>query len=252
MASPPGSPPGALQRPMSAMIRPNRSSSRMSMSSRQGGSRASDDDSKTAVKVAIRVRPPLKTGDPGYELVPQRFQASRVEVTSEQQIAVDAPNGRKLFVFDRVFGEDTDQEGVFDYVQESVTSFVEGYNVSILAYGQSGAGKSFTMGTTGPEDQAKHEIKGIIPRSAAVLFEQLEGLSRAAGSGIRAPSRFSGLASAQSMHSKPSANKNWQLKATYVEVSSPFPWPPRIFLLTPPDLQRATPRSSHPAGHSRP
>ena len=37
---------------MSAMIRSNRSSSRMSMSSRHGGgSRASDEDGKTAVKV---------------------------------------------------------------------------------------------------------------------------------------------------------------------------------------------------------
>lgn len=170
------------------------------------------------------MRPPLKNGDPGFELVPQRFQVSRVEVTSPQQIAVDAPNGRKLFVFDRVFGEDVDQEGVFDYVQDSVTSFVEGYNVSILAYGQSGAGKSFTMGTTGPEDQGKSEIKGIIPRAAAVLFEQLEGPNRLPSSGIRAPSRLSGLATAQSMHSKSAGSKNWQLKATYVEVSTIVPF----------------------------
>lgn len=173
---------------------------------------------------AVRVRPALKNGDPGYDLVPQRFQTSRVEVTSEQQIAVEAPNGRKLFVFDRVFGEDVDQEGVFDYVQESVTSFVEGYNVSILAYGQSGAGKSFTMGTTGYEDQAKPHIKGIIPRAAEELFEQLEGPSRAPGSGIKAPSRFSGLGPAQSIHSKSSPNKNYQLRATYVEVGTPTPF----------------------------
>jgi kinesin family protein 4/21/27 len=38
------------------------------------------------------------------------------------------------------------------------------------------------------------------------------------GSGIRAPSRLSGLGSAQALNSKSSANKNWQLKATYVEV----------------------------------
>ncbi|KAL5404490.1 hypothetical protein PMIN04_012580 [Paraphaeosphaeria minitans] len=218
MASPPGSPSAAVQRPMSAMIRPYRSSSRMSMSSKQGGSRASDDDSKTAVKVAVRVRPALKNGDPGYELIPQRFQASHVDVTSAQQIAVDAPNGRKLFVFDRVFGEDVDQEGVFDYVQDSVFSFVEGYNVSILAYGQSGAGKSFTMGTTGPEDQAKSDIQGIIPRAAGLLFEQLDGPIRAAGSGIRPPSRLAGPGSAQSIHSKTGGNKTWQLKATYVEI----------------------------------
>lgn len=168
------------------------------------------------------MRPPLKHGDPGFELIPQRFQTSRVEVISAQQIAVDAPNGRKMFVFDRVFGEDIDQEGVFDYVQDSVSSFVEGYNVSILAYGQSGAGKSFTMGTTGPEDQAKSDIQGIIPRAAGVLFEQLDGPSRAAGSGIRPPSRLAGPGSAQNMHSRTGRNKNWQLKATYVEAGKPI------------------------------
>jgi hypothetical protein len=74
---------------------------------------------------------------------------------------VDATGGRKVFVFDRVFGEDIDQEGVFEYVGDSVNSFVQGYNVSILAYGQSGAGKSYTMGTTGPEDQANPEVMGM-------------------------------------------------------------------------------------------
>jgi hypothetical protein len=168
MASPPASPPmgGGVQRPMSMIMQRNpRSSSRLSMSSNPkhgGGSRASDDDSKTAVKVAVRVRPPLKPGDPGFELIPQRFRAPACHVTSPSGLAVDGSGGRKMFVFDRVFGEDEDQEGVYDYVVDSVNSFVQGYNVSILAYGQSGAGKSYTMGTTGPADQADAEIMGTL------------------------------------------------------------------------------------------
>ncbi|KAF2189471.1 kinesin family protein-like protein [Zopfia rhizophila CBS 207.26] len=218
MASPPGSPAGGIQRPMSAMFRSNRSSSRMSMSSKHGGgSRASDEDSKTAVKVAVRVRPPLKPGDPGFDLVPQRFRGSTCQVTSPSSLAVDASGGRKVFVFDRVFGEDIEQEGVFEYVHESVSSFVQGYNVSILAYGQSGAGKSYTMGTTGPREQGDSKIMGIIPRAAAALFEKLEGPSnRASGSGIRAPSRISGIG--MQSFTKSSANRNWQMKATYVEI----------------------------------
>ncbi|KAH3979859.1 hypothetical protein HBI56_143350 [Parastagonospora nodorum] len=223
MASPPASPPtgGGIQRPMSVMLqRTGRSSSRLSMSSKMGGgSRASDEDgSKTAVKVAVRVRPPLKPGDPGFELIPQRFRAPTCHVTSPSSLAVDGSGGRKMFVFDRVFGEDIDQEGVFDYVVDSVNSFVQGYNVSILAYGQSGAGKSYTMGTTGPTEQGDSQIKGIIPRAAATLFETLEGPSlKASGSGIRAPSRASGFGS-QSFANKSSANSNWQLRATYVEI----------------------------------
>jgi hypothetical protein len=167
------------------------------------------------------VRPPLKQGDPGYDLVPQRFRSPHCHVTSPSSLAVDpASGGRKVFVFDRVFGEDVDQEGVFEYVGDSVNSFVEGYNVSILAYGQSGAGKSYTMGTTGPGDQGNPQVMGIIPRAAALLYEKLEGPSgRAPGSGIRPPnSRVSSMGSLN-FASKPSTKKNWHLTATYVEVS---------------------------------
>lgn len=51
-ASPPASPTGpGPQRPYSALMRTPRSNSRLSMSSKHGGSRASDEDGKTAVKV---------------------------------------------------------------------------------------------------------------------------------------------------------------------------------------------------------
>lgn len=109
---------------------------------------------------AIRVRPPLRPEDPGYELVPQRFQRSMVQVTSPTSVTIDSPQGRKLFVFDRVFGEDVNQEGVWEYLTESVNAFVQGYNVSMLAYGQSGAGKSYTMGTSGPDDQGDMDVMG--------------------------------------------------------------------------------------------
>lgn len=65
-----------------------------------------------------------------------------------------------MFVFDKVFGEDVYQEGVWDYLSESVGAFVQGYNVSVMAYGQSGAGKSYTMGTSGPSEQADPQLMG--------------------------------------------------------------------------------------------
>ncbi|OAF54853.2 hypothetical protein VC83_08676 [Pseudogymnoascus destructans] len=228
--SPPGSPDVPAQRPMSVLMRPStRSTSRLSMTgklggqgaggSRAGGSRASDEDGKTSVRVAIRVRPPLRPEDPGYELVPQRFQRSMVQVTSPTSVTIDSPQGRKLFVFDRVFGEDVNQEGVWEYLSESVNAFVQGYNVSMLAYGQSGAGKSYTMGTSGPDDQGDMDVMGVIPRAAAALFEKLEGPKPASNrdsiSALRAPKRYSAQPGAYA--GKP-AEKNWTLKATYVEI----------------------------------
>lgn len=75
---------------------------------------------------------------------------------SPTSLAVDSPQGKKIFVFDRVFSEEVEQEGIWEYLQESVAAFVQGYNVSLLAYGQSGAGKSYTMGTASPGDQSSH------------------------------------------------------------------------------------------------
>ncbi|KAJ5745928.1 hypothetical protein N7520_011110 [Penicillium odoratum] len=221
--SPPGSPSGAPPRPISAVMRTPRSNSRMSMSSRQGGSRASDEDGKTAVNVAVRVRPPLKPTDPGYELIPQRFQRPMVHVTTPTSLAVDVPQGRKLFVFDRVFPETVDQDGVWEYLSDSVNSFLQGYNVSILAYGQSGAGKSYTMGTSGPGEQGNEDAMGIIPRAAQLLFDTLDGpakhtrnSSNSTTTGLRTPQRYS-MSSAASF-GKLNLEKTWQLKATYVEI----------------------------------
>ena len=124
---------------------------------------------------AVRVRPPLKPSDPGFDLIPQRFRESTCEVSTPTSLSVQSPQGKKLFVFDRVFDEQTTQEGIWEYVSDSVSSFVKGYNVSILAYGQSGSGKSYTMGTSGPEDQNDPHIAGVVPRAAQALFERLEG-----------------------------------------------------------------------------
>lgn len=83
-----------------------------------------------------------------------------VHDTSPTSLAIESPHGQKLFVFDRVFGEDVYQEGVWQYVNESVNAFVQGYNVSVLAYGQSGSGKSYTMGTSGPAEQNDPRLMG--------------------------------------------------------------------------------------------
>jgi Kinesin motor domain len=108
----------------------------------------------------VRIRPPLKPGDPGFELIPQRFQRSMVQIMTPTSLGVDSPQGRKLFVFDHVFGEEVNQRGIWAYLQDSVNSFVQGYNVSILAYGQSGSGKSYTMGTSGPAEQNDLHLMG--------------------------------------------------------------------------------------------
>ncbi|KAL6855601.1 hypothetical protein ACO1O0_006753 [Amphichorda felina] len=228
MASSPPASPSPHQRPPSAIARPSgRSSSRLSMTGGGGtktatgsGSRASDDDSRTAVKVAVRVRPPLKPTDPGYELIPQRFQRSMVQTTSNTSLSIDSPQGRKLFVFDRVFSEDVMQDGIWEYLSDSVNAFTQGYNVSLLAYGQSGAGKSYTMGTSGPNEQHDEEMMGVVPRAARALFENLD-VSKAPPPVNKSSNRNS-LSHLKTPRGYGQQNalgdRNWSLKATYVEI----------------------------------
>lgn len=113
-----------------------------------------------------------------------------------------------------MFEEDTSQKDVWGYVSDSVNSFVQGYNVSILAYGQSGSGKSHTMGTARPQEQDDPASMGIIPRAAQTLFDKLNGNAARPQSGLRTPKRYSMHTSAQSV----SSERNWALKATYVEI----------------------------------
>ena len=86
-----------------------------------------------------------------------------VHNTSPTSLAVDSLHGRKLFIFDRVFGEDVDQDGLWEYLSDSINSFTQGYNVSVLAYGQSGSGKSYTMGTSGAAEQNDPQLMGMFP-----------------------------------------------------------------------------------------
>ncbi|KAL1354054.1 hypothetical protein AAHE18_05G014700 [Arachis hypogaea] len=52
---------------------------------------------------------------------------------------------KQPFKFDRVYTPKDDQVDVFADASSMVTSVLDGYNVCIFAYGQTGTGKTFTM-----------------------------------------------------------------------------------------------------------
>jgi kinesin family protein 6/9 len=53
--------------------------------------------------------------------------------------------------------------------QELVSSVVQGYNGTILCYGQTGAGKTFTM--TGSSTEYKY--RGLVPRAVAQVYHEI-------------------------------------------------------------------------------
>ncbi|XP_066152234.1 kinesin-like protein subito isoform X1 [Euwallacea fornicatus] len=73
----------------------------------------------------------------------------------------------KQFTFSHIFQADSTQSDIFDStIKEKVLGFINGLPCTLLAYGVSGAGKTFTM--IGSAEQP-----GIIPRSLDYLFRTL-------------------------------------------------------------------------------
>ena len=86
--------------------------------------------SKNRVKVAIRARPMISR-----ELM--SHDRPCIEVASKQEVII---GGDRSFKFDRVFGESSRQEEVYEEcVRDLVVGCFEGYNAAVLAYGQTGS-----------------------------------------------------------------------------------------------------------------
>lgn len=80
------------------------------------------------------------------------------------------------FGFDHVFGQTATQEEVFDAVgRPLVEKMLSGFNCSLLAYGQSGNGKTYTMGLDGQSEiENSPKDAGIIIRTLRSIFEAVQ------------------------------------------------------------------------------
>jgi kinesin family protein 5 len=82
-------------------------------------------------------------------------------------------NGSPLsFTFDHAFPPSAAQVDVYNVsAKPIVESVMQGFNGTVLAYGQTSSGKTFTM--TGP-DMNDGEMMGVIPRMVSTVFDQIE------------------------------------------------------------------------------
>ncbi|KAK1307910.1 Kinesin-4 [Acorus calamus] len=86
------------------------------------------------------------------------------ESAKDGELIIKSNGGpRKVFKFDSVFNPQADQEIVFENTAPFATSVLDGYNVSIFAYGQTGTGKTFTM-------EGTEEARGVNYRTLEELF----------------------------------------------------------------------------------
>ncbi|KNC82727.1 hypothetical protein SARC_04998 [Sphaeroforma arctica JP610] len=126
------------------------------------------------LQVAIRIRPQSER-----ELVEEADICVQQMPGDANQIVL----GRdKSYSFDQVYPPELDQKSVYNgCVKGIVDKCVQGYNTTILAYGQTGTGKTYTMGSGSdtlssgvPLDQ-----QGIIPRTVRDIYAQLESSTTA-------------------------------------------------------------------------
>lgn len=111
-------------------------------------------DLKGSIRVFCRVRPSISTSS---------FKIKSPVTVEQEKIAVQAVGIKKDFNVDRVFDQESTQDDVFHEVKPILRSALDGHNVCILAFGQTGTGKTYTMeGTNGN--------LGVVPRAIQELF----------------------------------------------------------------------------------
>ncbi|KAG6622707.1 kinesin-like protein [Phytophthora cinnamomi] len=125
------------------------------------------------VQVAVRVRPFNER-----EKSMDSTSCIRMVKETQQTIITDPEtNVEKAFTFDYSYNsfvpasepDHASQQIVWEDIGIKVLEHAwNGFNVSLFAYGQTGAGKSFSMVGYGSD-------KGIIPKASEVIFERIEG-----------------------------------------------------------------------------
>ncbi|KAI9761846.1 MAG: Kinesin heavy chain [Chaenotheca gracillima] len=120
--------------------------------------------SGNTIKVVARFRPQNKTEvASGGEAV--------VNFESEDTCNVNSKEASGAFTFDRVFDMESRQSDVFDFsIRSTVDDILNGYNGTVFAYGQTGAGKSYTMMGS---DIDNEDSRGIIPRIVEQIFANI-------------------------------------------------------------------------------
>lgn len=120
-------------------------------------------DIKGCIRVFCRIRPILSAN--------KRIIHQPISVESDR-IVIRSSGSRKEFGFDKLFPQEASQEDVFVEVEPILRSALDGRNVCIFAYGQTGTGKTFTM-------DGINDSPGIVPRALITLFQQasLDGTS---------------------------------------------------------------------------
>ncbi|KAL1368992.1 hypothetical protein AAHE18_02G163300 [Arachis hypogaea] len=120
------------------------------------------------VRVAVRLRP-----QNAEEMMADADFADCVELQPElKRLKLRRNNwDSDTYEFDEVLTEFASQKRVYEVVAKPVVeSVLDGYNGTVMAYGQTGTGKTFTLGQLGEEDTSS---RGIMVRAMEDILSDL-------------------------------------------------------------------------------
>lgn len=127
---------------------------------------------KGNIRVMCRVRP-TNDNDPGDDMARVAYpdvekESRELEIQGPEETSSLGKVTRKTnaFAFDQVFGPTATNEDVFEEISQLVQSALDGYNVCIFCYGQTGAGKTYTMSSA----------DGMIPRATHQIYDTAKKL----------------------------------------------------------------------------
>lgn len=130
-------------------------------------------NNSNAIEVCLRLRPPLnslpKSALQDPKAVPKLPEVFRI-TDNDKKFEVHDTFDVKSFLLDKIFSFESTQDDVFKKVEGCVKSVMEGFNGTVLAYGQTSSGKTYTI--EGP-NLWDPESQGIISRSINCIFETI-------------------------------------------------------------------------------
>lgn len=114
------------------------------------------------VNLFLRIRPFVMSEEKKLGQICVSVDEGKQRLTLRQD-SLDANRGDRVASYDHIFGVEDKQIDIFNTVgREVLGGIFAGYSVAILAYGNTGAGKTYTMfGESAPEK------KGLVPRLLA-------------------------------------------------------------------------------------
>ncbi|XP_023556421.1 kinesin-like protein KIF9 isoform X2 [Octodon degus] len=126
--------------------------------------------SKKKVHAFVRVKP---TDDFAHEMIKYGDDKKSIDIHLKKDTRRGVVNNQQTdwsFRLDGVL-HDASQDLVYETVAKDVVSqALDGYNGTIMCYGQTGAGKTYTM--TGTTENYKH--RGILPRALQQVFRLIQ------------------------------------------------------------------------------